>query len=788
MVVRCFVTQRVSSAHRPARAPGLALLFAVVLVSSAGAQPATGTIQGTVTFQINGEPVHGATVLVLGPGDTAVTGEDGAFVIEGIAAGTYEVIALREHLTGNREQVTVVAGEIAEARLELLISPIHEEVTVTANPTGASTTFDAFNSVITLDSFELSKSAASSVAEALEDEPGISTRSFGAGSTRPIIRGFDGDRVLITEDGVRTGDLSSQSGDHGVTIDPQNLERLEVVRGPATLLYGSNAVGGVVNAITVQDSFVTSPLNGTRGQLTTDFGSANAQAGLNGSLQFGTGSWVLWGGGGGRRTDDYDTPAGTVENSRTRLSNGSGGFGYFGGRGFASLSYRIEESNYGVPFAGLFHGEHEEGHEEEDEVGADEDHADIELDARRQAGRVKFGLRNLGSAIVRNVRATVNFSDWQHQEIEEEGGERSVGTTFDNQIWVLKGEVDQQRAGRLSGTFGVWAQTRDYDAVGAEALAPRTSQRAFAAFAYEELDFGRARLQFGGRVEHNDYDPDPRAITEDHAEAVLGAGDSEPEPPAVRTRDFTGFSGSAGVHVDLTDTLGLVTNLSRSSRAPALEELYNFGPHIGNLAFEIGNPDLVTERTTGLDISLRARSPRARGEVNFFYYGISDFVFQNFTGEVADGLRVADYLQADGRFTGFDGSAAFGLRQEMWLRLGLGFTSARLTSTDEALPRIPPLHGTLALELPIRGVTIAPEVTFAAKQDEVFRDESPTAGYVLLNVSGSYVLPGAHVVHVFSVRGYNLTNEEYRLHTSFIKDLAPEMGRGISFSYSMRFF
>lgn len=786
MVVRCFVTQQVSSALRLARAPGLALLSAIVFVSSAGAQPATGTIQGTVTFQINGEPVHGATVLVLGPGNAAVTGDDGRFVIEAVAPGTHEVIALREHLTGNREQVTVVAGESAEVALELLISPIHEEVTVTASPTGASTTFDAFNSVVTLDSFELSKSAASSVAEALEDEPGISTRSFGAGSTRPIIRGFDGDRVLITEDGVRTGDLSSQSGDHGVTIDPQNLERLEVVRGPATLLYGSNAVGGVVNAITVQDSFVTSPLDGTRGQLTTDFGSANAQAGLNGSLQFGTGSWVLWGGGGGRRTDDYDTPVGTVDNSRTRLSNGSGGFGYYGDRGFASMSYRIEESNYGVPFAGLFHGEHEEEHQEE--IGADEDHADIELDARRQAGRVKFGLRNLGSPIVQNVRATVNFSDWQHQEIEDEGGTRSVGTTFDNQIWVLKGEVDQQQRGRLSGTFGVWAQARDYDAVGAEALAPRTTQRAFAAFAYEELDFGRARLQFGGRVEHNAYDPDPRAIQEEHAEVGGDAGAFELEPPAVRTRDFTGFSGSAGVHVDLTDTLGLVTNLSRSSRAPALEELYNFGPHVGNLAFEIGNPDLVTEGTTGLDISLRARSPRARGEVNVFYYGISDFVFQNFTGEVADGLRVADYLQADSRFTGFDGSAAFALRQEVWLRLGLGFTSARLTSTDEALPRIPPFHGTLALELPIKGVTIAPEATFAARQAEVFRDESPTAGYALLNVSGSYVLAGAHVVHVFSVRGYNLTNEEYRLHTSFIKDLAPEMGRGVSFSYSMRFF
>ena len=306
----------------------------------------TGAVRGTVTLVENGGPVHGAVILVIGSGALGLTDEQGAFEIPGVPAGSYEVLAQREHLTAVRQAITVSPGETALVDFALGLSPVHEDVTVTASATGTETTFEAFNAVTTLDSFDLARASSGSLGEALQNEPGIASRSFGPGSSRPVIPrqrsgsrvshfqavdrgpafrlarkgfGFDGDRVLILEDGVRTGDLSSQSGDHGVTIDPNSAERIEIVRGPATLLYGSNAVGGLVNVITPHESYRESLFEGTRAQFGTDGGSANRQAGTNGSLQRSQGNVLVWAGGSLRRSGDYDTPEGTIENSATEL-------------------------------------------------------------------------------------------------------------------------------------------------------------------------------------------------------------------------------------------------------------------------------------------------------------------------------------------------------------------------------------------------------------------------------------------------------------------------------------
>jgi iron complex outermembrane receptor protein len=215
---------------------------------------------------------------------------------------------------------------------------------------------------------------------------------------------------------------------------------------------------------------------------------------------------------------------------------------------------------------------------------------------------------------------------------------------------------------------------------------------------------------------------------------------------------------------------------------------HNFGPHIGNLAFEIGNPDLEMESSFGLDVSLRRRSGPVHGEVSAFIYDISNFVFLSFTDEIADGLRVAPYLQGDSRFVGFDGAAGFELGAGTHLNIGLGYVRATLTDTDEALPRIPPFHGSVDVEIPWKQLTFKPELVWAADQDRTFREETPTAGYALLNIGATWLVPTRHLTHVLAVKAYNLFNETYRLHTSLIKDLAPEMGRGIRATYTVRFF
>ena len=793
-----------------------ALALAALAAAPVAAQP-TGALQGAVTLaeQAAAEQaaaVHGAVILIVGTGLVGLTDEDGAFRIANVPAGVHEVLAQREHLTTSRQTITVDAGGTATVDFELGLSPVREEVTVTVSAAGAETAFEAFNAVTTLDSFDLVQDPHGSLGDALQNEPGITNRSFGPGASRPIIRGFDNDRVLILEDGVRTGDLSSQSGDHGVTIDPAGAERIEIVRGPATLLYGSNAVGGLVNVITPHESYRESLFDGTRAQFGADTGSANRQAGTNASLQHARGGAVFWGGGSVRRSSDYETPAGTVENSATRLTNVRAGVGWFGDRLFASGGVVAEDGLYGVPFAGMFHshgGHGHDDHDDHDDGGASEEESvDVDLDTRRRVGRFDVGLRNLDNRVLEGVRVTLNVVDWNHDEIEIDHGVESIGTRFANRTWIVRADVDQQRTGRLSGRFGAWMQFRDFEAAGVEALTPQTDQNAFAAFAYEALDFGRYRVQFGGRVERNDYRTGLRMGGDghegedgDHHEGEEHDDDHEGEDhdddhegddhgvaPDPRDRQFLGASASIGLHTDLGAGGALVANLTRSHRAPALEELYSFGPHAGTRSFDVGDPELESETTLGFDLSFRHRVGRVQGDFNFYVYDIDGFIFGRRIGEVRDDLPVLDFVQGDSRFVGFDATGRVRLGGRAWATLGLGLVDATLRPTGEPLPLIPPLRGTLRLDLPYGGFTVSPRMTLAARQDDVHQGETETAGYAVLDLLASYVWSRQDTAHVLSLVGYNLTNVLYRNHTSYIKDLAPEMGRGIKVGYSLRFF
>ncbi len=226
-------------------------VLAVALIAAAVPIQAqeTGTLRGTVSLVETGDPVDGAVILILGTGAFTFT-DNGAFEFTDIPAGAYMVTAQREHLTTVQESVTVAAGETASVDFALTLSPLREEVTVVAEAAvGAEATLQAFNAVTTLDSFDIAREAPGTLGEALEDEPGIANRSFGPGASRPIVRGFGGDRVHVIEDGIPAGDLSSTSDHHGLTIDPHSAERIEVTRGPATLLYGSNIIG-LINVIT----------------------------------------------------------------------------------------------------------------------------------------------------------------------------------------------------------------------------------------------------------------------------------------------------------------------------------------------------------------------------------------------------------------------------------------------------------------------------------------------------------------------------------------------------------
>ena len=809
-----------------------AIGLTVILAGTPAIAQETGTVSGTVTLRENSGLVDGAVILVVGTGAFALT-DDGRYEFTNVPVGTYMVTAERERLSAGRQMVTVSAGVTATADFELSLSPVREEVTVTAPAVGAEATLQAFNTVTTFDSFEIAQQSAGSLGEAFEHEPGIANRSFGPGASRPIIRGFGGDRVLIIEDGIRTGDLSGTSDHHGMTIDPKSAERIEIVRGPATLLYGSS-VAGLINVITPHAAYrnlLTPPQDygetlhdGTRGQFGADTGSANRQAGTNASLQHSRGKLLYWAAGGWRESGDYDTPEGPVANSAAELRSARTGLGFFGNTLFASAALTMEDGRYGLPFEDRFHAHggaaaEDDGHEDPDHAG------DIEIDLRsqRRVARFDLGLRNLDRNFIQGIRAAFTGVDLHDDHVDTLDGIESIDTRFNNRTYVTRVLAYQRQQEHFSGRFGAELQNRDFEAVGTEALAPRTDQTTFAAFAYEEVRFGRLGLEFGARVERNDYRTGMRVGQSVHAEGERGhAGEEEQEegehddgdahdddrdhddgdnddhdnpagaeehalaPPDPRDREFVGASASIGLHAELGAGSTFIASVMHSHRVPALQELYNFGPHLGN--FEVGNPDLKPETTLGLDLSLRHQTGRLQGDLNFFVYDIDNFIFGDQTNTVVNNLRVLDIVQGNSRFVGFDARGSVRLAGQMRATLGVGYVNAMLTSTSEALPRIPPLRGTLAVDIPYGSLHISPELLFAARQDQVFRDETETDRYALVNLDASYVWPRQHLAHVLSFTAYNLTNTLYRSHTSFIKILAPEMGRGVKVGYTMRFF
>ncbi len=722
----------------------LALMFAC-LISLPALGQSTATLRGTVTLGENGQPVHNVLITILQLKRTVNTDNNGKYEFQGLPPGRYDVVAHLDRVPDIVRTVNLTTGE-ATVDFQIALSGVREEVTITATGTEQAVS-SSIQSVDVLGSVELAKKSPVSLGEALDGELGIAKRSFGPGTARPVIRGFDGDRVLVLQDGNRVGGLGFESGDHAEPVDVLTVEKVEIVKGPATLLYGSNAIGGVVNTISGHDA----PHKGVNGYV-TGLGSTNSrQAGGSGGLEFGTDKWMVWGNAGGQRSGDYDTPIGEVQNSFSREGSAAAGFGYYPEKGFFSFNYNFNKRRYGIPF---------DPSEIDPEI--------VELNPRRHSIEFRGGFRETGTFINAGT-FSLQYNNYKHAEIESLTGE--TGTAFKNNTFLYQGIFDQRKTGKLSGRFGFWGMHRDFSATGEEALSPPAKQNAFAVFGLETLDYERVSLQFGGRLENNRYNPEPST-----ARGIL------PD------RSFTGFSGAAGIRVGTWKGGSFVANYTHSYRAPALEELYNFGPHPGNLAFEIGNPNLKRELGNGVDFGIRHSSNRVRFEANGFYYHIKDFIFLAPTGDVEDGLAVAEYDQAATRYVGTEARLDAALHQSVWLNLGLDYVNAELTSSGTPLPRIPPLRGRVGLELRYKGLLLNPEVVMANHQERVFPTETPTAGYTVFNFSGSYLIARGHAAHVISFNFFNIGDRLYRNHLSFIKEFAPEMGRGLRVTYTLRFF
>jgi iron complex outermembrane receptor protein len=735
----------------------LALVAAISpnLAAQAGTQ-----LSGRLINSLSGDPIPGATITIEELKRDTTSAADGTFVFENVPPGSYHLAVRAQGYSSRRTEAAAVQGG---KPVEVTVDPeLHFEEVLSVGP-DARSQFESFQPTSVLAGQELSKELEMSLGATLENQPGVASRSFGPAPARPVVRGLDGDRVLILQDGQRLGDLSSQSGDHGVPINPAAAQRIEVVRGPATLLYGANAIGGLVNVIT--DEIPTKPMMGASGNFTFDLGTAAKEGAAAGDVHVGNGTFAAHFGGGGRRSGDVATPEGDLANSQSRNGFGNVGLSWTGAKSYVGGSYGYDNTKYGIPVV-------EDGR--------------VQLTPRRHALSLRAGANGLPGAI-ESYRATLAVRRYTHDELEGE----EVGTSFTNNTSEVEVMGSHRAVGRLKGSAGGWILNRAFDAVGEEALSPAVDQRGFAAFIYEEVTWPHVTFQFGGRVDHSRYEPNGEV-----------------------NRGFTTGSGSIGLLLRPAaahDRVTVALSLARAARSPALEELFYFGPHPGNFAFEVGNPDLSPEHALGFDIALRWRSARASGEVTYFRNDISDYVFRAPISEsefqqrlpefasrfpdrgigdeplVTDEFPIVENIAADSILQGVESHADFQLGSGIAVELGLDYIRGTLKDTEEPLPRIPPLRFRGGLRYQRNAFQAGGEVTATATQDRVFPTETPTDGYQLLRFYSSYSFMTGKTTSTITARFDNATNELYRNHLSLIKDLTPEMGRNFKLLYNVTF-
>jgi iron complex outermembrane receptor protein len=408
-------------------------------------------------------------------------------------------------------------------------------------------------------------------------------------------------------------------------------------------------------------------------------------------------------------------------------------------RGYLGASYGYDDSKYGIPFV-------EEGN--------------IQLTPRRHLVTVRGETREM-SGFVSSLRGSIGIRRYRHDELEGE----EIGTRFSNNTAEIDLLAGHRAYGRLKGTFGGWGLTRAFDAIGEEALSPPVDQRGYAGFAYEELTWPHATFQFGARVEHARFNPEG----------------------GLKARDFTNLSGSVGLLLRPTDQTTVAVSVARASRNPALEELYFNGPHPGNFAFEIGNPDLGSEHALGVDLSFRWRHHRASGEVTYFRNAIDEYIFRNPTGEIVEDFPVVEFVAADSVLEGVEAHLDGSITSTLSGEVGFDYVRGTLSDLDQPLPRIPPMRGRVGLRYQKNAFQAGGELVLVAEQDRVFGAETPTEGYQLVKLYSSWSFPTGAALSTITARLDNATDELYRNHLSFIKDFVPEMGRNFKLIYSLRF-
>jgi iron complex outermembrane recepter protein len=672
----------------------------------------------------------------------------------------------------------LIAGPAIAADAPPDHDPKSSEIIVTAPFQRDRTDILSGTSVLT--GAALTRDLRPTIGETLARQPGVSATSFGPNASRPVLRGFQGERVRVLKDGIGSSDVSNTSVDHAVVINPLTADRIEVLRGPAALLYGSSAIGGVVNVI---DSRIPRLVpDGVHVDGIATYGSAAEERSVSGKLDVPLGEFVFHVDGSYSKSSDLRIGGFTLSpalraqasasadpaiaalatlhdrlpNTAARTWEVAGGAAYVGVNGNIGLSFGHYDSLYGVPIR-------------------------YSLDSAIEAERVRLQVRQdradlrgeilIDSGFFEAIKLRAGFADYRHQEIDEAG---NIGTTFLSKSIESRIEVVQRKRGVWQGAWGMQLAIRDFNVVGDEAFVPKNTTTQFGVFTLDTFDWGKTKAEIGLRYEKTDLKAD--------ASATIGN-------PFYR-RSFDAFSGSLGASYALLPGIRVGLNATHTERAPAAEELFANGPHAGTQAFEIGNPDFRKETSNGVEATLRGAGVGWSFGLSAYANWFSNFIYEQPTGTVEGDLPVFQFLQRSARFWGFEAEASIRVADFGPVVINVDgvadYTRASL-SGGSAIPRIPPLRLLGGIEAQTDAIAGRVEIEWSDAQNRIASFETPTRSFTLFNASVAFHPLGRENPTSVVLSANNIFDVEARRHASFLKDYAPLSGRDVRVSARFSF-
>ena len=740
-------------------------LLLVVCPFSVHAYDASGSVSGLITDDETGDPIPFAYVHLEEINRFTNTDRNGYFRIQNIPSGSYSLVVHRLGYAG--KSLTFSVSHHQESELEIQLRPTMltgqtvEVVADAENPRGSNLE----HASIKLTGSSLRRNLGSTLSETLSSQPGFDQRTMGAAPARPVIRGLGDERVLILQDGERTGDFSASSSDHAVTVDPISANEIEIARGPAALAYGSNAIGGVINV--VRNQIATTVPSEFSGTFTTQLASVNSGASLAGNLSIPMDEKVLNIDLNGRYGGNFSSPSGTISNTNYLTSNSSTGLSFIKPWGYSGLAVSSYLSNYGIP---------------PDPIGGHPNGVDIEMR--------KFQIESKSEVLFENrflkyLEAQLSYRYYNHKEFETA---EIIGTEFtkNSANFTLKsrhrgiGEFDD-------GTIGLWGEFHDtfvFDRFNIE-----SNGISLSTFTIQEVDFGPLHVELGARLDYHSEIP-----KEDRPNSRIGN---------IRQRTYLGLATSGSLIYNFGQGFYAGTTFMHSFRPPTSDELYSQGPHIAAYSFEIGNPDLEAERGIGKELFLRYKSADATVELSGYHNEFSNFIFPRDTGReniFFPSLNDYQYEGVKAVIYGFEAQSEFKLLPRVVANTSLSYTIGRRDLTNEEieftggstdrgnLPMMPPLQAKAGLNYVHRSFSVGGHIRFASEQNRVSQFEEPTDSYTVIGFRSEYRFnTTGNRFHTVSLNISNLTNVEYRNHLSRLKEIFPEPGRNVSLLYRLYF-